>query len=175
MLTNMKMDLLLILSFAVFFAFIILTVQFNDFKLPALILISVPFCFIGMVGMMYFCNTSLGATVIIGILVVIAATVSDGVLLLEFANKILKAENCTPTDAVIRAAKIRLRPRVMTTVSTLVGFIPLALAMEEGVDMLQPMAIAAIGGLIMEMPVALFLMPCFYVMATKKHLLNQGQ
>ena len=97
----------------------------------------------------------------------IAATVSDGVLLLEFANKILKTENCTPTDAVIRAAKIRLRPRVMTTVSTLVGFIPLALAMEEGVDMLQPMAIAAIGGLIMEMPVALFLMPCFYVMATK--------
>jgi multidrug efflux pump subunit AcrB len=69
-----------------------------------------------------------------------------------------------PFDAVLNAAKIRLRPRVMTTISTLVAFIPLALAIEEGGDMLQPMAVGAIGGLLMEILVALFLMPCLYVM-----------
>ena len=167
MMANMQQELLQVLYFAIFFSFIILAVQFNDFKLPALILLSVPFCFIGFVWFMAWCNASIGATVIIGILVIVAATVSDGVLLLEFANRILTQEKCSPSDAVLNAAKLRLRPRVMTTVSTLVGFIPLAMAMEEGADMLQPMAIAAIGGLLMEMPVALFLMPCLYVIATK--------
>jgi multidrug efflux pump subunit AcrB len=56
----------------------------------------------------------------------------------------------------------------MTTVCTLIGFIPLALAIEEGGDMLQPMAAAAIGGLLMEMLVALYLMPCLYVTASRK-------
>jgi len=56
----------------------------------------------------------------------------------------------------------------MTTASTLAGLIPLALAFEEGGDMLQPMAVGAIGGLLMEMPVALFLMPCLYVLLTAR-------
>jgi multidrug efflux pump subunit AcrB len=58
----------------------------------------------------------------------------------------------------------------MTTVCTLIGFIPLALAIEEGGDMLQPMAAAAIGGLLMEIFVVLFLMPCFYVLASGKNI-----
>ena len=70
--------------------------------------------------------------------------------------------------AVIKAAKIRLRPRVMTTAAVLIGFTPLAMALEEGGDMLQPMAAAAIGGLLMEIPVALFLMPCLYVIASRR-------
>ena len=73
----------------------------------------------------------------------------------------------SPLEAVVLASKIRLRPRVMTTVSVLVGFIPLALAIEEGGDMLQPMAVAAIGGLLIEILVALFLMPCLYVIFSK--------
>ena len=56
----------------------------------------------------------------------------------------------------------------MTTTAVLIGFTPLAMALEEGGDMLQPMAAAAIGGLLMEIPVALFLMPCLYVIASKK-------
>lgn len=168
MMADMQKQLLIIMCFAIFFSFIILTVQFDDLKLPALILFSVPFCSIGLVWIMAWCNALVGATVIIGVLVIIAATVSDGVLLLEFANRITADEKCTPSEAVLKAAKLRLRPRVMTTVSTLVGFIPLALAMEEGADMLQPMAIAAIGGLLMEMPVALFLMPCLYVISSRE-------
>jgi hydrophobic/amphiphilic exporter-1 (mainly G- bacteria), HAE1 family len=74
----------------------------------------------------------------------------------------------TPHQAVVSAAKIRLRPRVMTTVTTMIGFLPLALNLEEGGDMLQPMAVAAIGGLGMEIVVALFLMPCLYVIFMKR-------
>jgi HAE1 family hydrophobic/amphiphilic exporter-1 len=167
MMTDMKHTVLAVFAFAVFFSFIVLAVQFNSIRLPALILGSMPVCMAGLVFIMHAAGLPLGATVIIGALVVVAATVNDGVLLLTFAQE-LQARKClSPAEAVVDAARIRLRPRVMTTVCTLAGFIPLALAIEEGGDMLRPMAAGAIGGLLMEVPVALFLMPCLYVMTAR--------
>ena len=99
---------------------------------------------------------------------VVAATVNDGVLLLTYANELRDNQRFTPFQSILDAAKIRLRPRVMTSMTTMMGFMPLALNLEEGGDMLQPMAFAAIGGLGMEILVALFLMPCLYAMVTKQ-------
>jgi len=108
----------------------------------------------------------IGATVAIGVFIVIAATVNDGVLLLTFAEELRLKQRMAPLPAVLAAAKIRLRPRVMTTVSTIAGFVPLALNLGEGGDFLMPMAVAGIGGLTMEILVALFLMPCLYLLFT---------
>ncbi|WP_289019085.1 efflux RND transporter permease subunit [Desulfobacter postgatei] len=163
MMNDMKETVLAVLAFALFFSFIVLTVQFNSLKLPGLILGSVPVCLAGVVFVMYFTHIPLGATVIIGVLVVVAATVNDGVLLLTYARDLQEQHTWAARQAVLEAAKIRLRPRIMTTVTTMIGFLPLALNLEEGGDMLQPMAVAAIGGLGMEMLVALFLMPCMYI------------
>lgn len=168
MMAEMQQTVLWILVFAIFFSFIVLAVQFNSLKLPALILGSVPFCMAGLVFIMFWSGLPLGATVIIGVLVIVAATVNDGVLLLTFANDLSASEGLSPAKAVVEAAKIRLRPRIMTTSAVLIGFTPLAMGIEEGGDMLQPMAAAAIGGLLMEIPVALFLMPCLYVIASKR-------
>jgi multidrug efflux pump subunit AcrB len=101
-------------------------------------------------------------------MVVIAATVNEGVLLLTFAEDLRFKERLSSSEAVITAAKIRLRPRLMTTIPVIMGLIPLALGIEEGGDMLQPMAVGAIGGLIMLVPVALFFMPCIYVISTRE-------
>ena len=168
MMADMKQTVLAVLAFALFFSFIILTVQFNSVKLPALILGSVPVCLAGVVYLLYVTGFPLGATVIIGVLVVVAVTVNDGVLLLTFAGEFREREGAKPFDAVVEAAKIRLRPRVMTTLTTMMGFLPLALNLGEGGDMLQPMAVGAIGGLVMEMAVALLLMPCLYVLFTRR-------
>ena len=167
MMAEMQQTILWILVFAVFFSFIVLAVQFDSLKLPALILGCVPFCLAGLVLIMFWSGLPLGATVIIGVLVIVAATVNDGVLLLTFANELKDRNGLSPEKAVVEASKIRLRPRVMTTSAVLIGFTPLAMAIEEGGDMLQPMAAAAIGGLLMEIPVALFLMPCLYVIFSK--------
>jgi hydrophobe/amphiphile efflux-1 (HAE1) family protein len=168
LMADMKNTLLIVLAFALFFSFIVLTVQFNSLSLPALILGSVPFCLAGMVFLLYATNLLLGATVIIGVLVVVAATVNDGVLLLTFARELRERKGLSPTQAVVDAAEIRLRPRIMTTVTTMVGFLPLALNLGEGGDLLQAMAVGAIGGLGMEILVALFLMPCMYVAFTRQ-------
>lgn len=169
MMAEMMQTVLAILVFAIFFSFIVLAVQFNSLRLPAMILGSVPFCLAGLVFIMLLSGLPLGATVIIGVLVIVAATVNEGVLLLAYANDLRGQEGLPPKDAILKAAKIRFRPRVMITAAILVGFIPLALAIEAGGDMLQPMAAAAIGGLLMGILVALFLMPCLYVIASGKN------
>jgi hydrophobic/amphiphilic exporter-1 (mainly G- bacteria), HAE1 family len=168
MMQDMRNATLAIFAFAVFFAFTVLAVQFDSLRLPALILGSVPFCMAGLVLALFVTGLPFGATVTIGVLVVIAATVNDGVLLLTLANQIRDTRGVQATEAVIEAATVRLRPRVMTTAAILIGFLPLALAIEEGSDMLQPMAVGAIGGLLMEIVVALFLMPVMYVIFARR-------
>lgn len=167
LMADMEDTVLSVLAFALFFSFIVLAVQFNSLKMPGLILGSMPVCLGGVVFLMYLTQFPLGATVIIGILVVVAATVNDGVLLLTFARELQGNGGRTPIKAVLDAAKMRLRPIIMTTTATMMGFLPLALNLEEGGDMLQPMAIAALGGLGMEILVAFFLMPCLYVIAAR--------
>lgn len=168
MMAEMTRDVLLILGFALFFSFIVLAVQFNSLKLPGLILGSMPFCLAGSVGLLLAAGKPLGATVIIGILVVLAAAVNAGVLLFTYARSLQETAHLPVREAILTAAKLRLRPIVMVSCAILFGLVPLALALEAGGDMLQPMAIAAIGGLLMENLVALFLMPCLYFVFTKQ-------
>jgi len=92
-----------VLAFALFFSFIILTIQFNSLKLPGSILGSVPVCLAGMVFAMYFTGKPLVATVIIGALVVVAATVNDGVLLLTNARELQERNAFPPRQAVLDA------------------------------------------------------------------------
>jgi len=166
MMGEMRAAVIAVLGFAVFFAFVVLAVQFNSLRLPGLILGGIVFAMAGLVWLLYFTGIPLGATVVIGALLVMAEMANDGVLLLTFIDQI-RAEGRQPIEeAIVRAASLRLRPITMTTVPMIVGLLPLALNVEEGGDMLQPMAVAAIGGLLMEILVALFLLPCLYLLVS---------
>ncbi len=158
-----------ILALAVFLALVVLAVQFNSARYPLIILACIPVSAAGMVFALDATGLAMGATVLIGLLVVVAATVNDGVLLFTLADELRRApEALAPHAAVQQAARLRLRPRVMTTATTVAGLAPLALNVGAGGGMLQPMAVAAIGGLLFEIPVGLFLMPCLYVMIHRR-------
>lgn len=165
LMTQMRDAMILIIVFALFFAFVVLTVQFNNLRLPALVLSGMPFCLAGAVFALLFTATPISVTAIVGLLLVLAASVNDGVLLFTFADELRLKKKLDRLDAVREAGRIRFRPRVMTTITTMAGLFPLAMGLEIGADLLRPMAIGAIGGLVMEMAVALFLMPVFYIMA----------
>jgi HAE1 family hydrophobic/amphiphilic exporter-1 len=157
-----------ILGLAVFLAMVVLAVQFNSIRYPLMILCCIPAGAAGIVFALWAGNLAMGATVLVGLLVVVAATVNDAVLLFTLADELIADKSSVdPIDAVQHAAKLRLRPRVMTTATTIAGLLPLAINIGAGGDMLQPMAVGAIGGLLLEIPVALFLMPCLYVMASR--------
>jgi len=166
MMRDMTKAVVMILGFALFFAFAVLAVQFNSLKLPALVLSVIPFCMAGTVAALFMAGIPIGATLIIGILVVIALTVNQGVLLITFAESLKNNDKLSAWEAIITAAKIRLRPVLMLSFCFIAGLIPLALNIEEGGDMLQPMAVGAIGGLAVGVMVTLFLLPSLYLIFT---------
>ncbi|MCX5828562.1 MAG: efflux RND transporter permease subunit [Deltaproteobacteria bacterium] len=166
MMRDMTRAVVMIMGFALFFAFAVLAVQFNSLKLPALVLSVIPFCLAGTVAALFLTGIPMGATLIIGVLVVIALTVNQGVLLITFAESLRADDKLPVAEAIIAAAKIRLRPVLMLSFCFIAGLIPLALNIEEGGDMLQPMAVGAIGGLAVGVMVTLFLLPSLYVIFT---------
>lgn len=156
-----------ILFFAVLFAYVVLAIQFNSYILPVLIMLGIPFALTGAFGALYFFHQPIGVTVMIGLVVMIGGIASQGVVLLTLAQEI-RASGRSPMEAVREAAPIRLRPILMTQLTTVLGLLPLALNLGEGGDMLQPMAIAVIGGLLYSLLLTLFFLPVAYVLLIRQ-------
>jgi len=153
----------LVLAFAFFFAYVVLAVQFESFLQPFLIMVRVPLTLIGVVGALLLAGLPVGATVLIGVVILAGNEVNHGVVLLEFANR-LRAEGRSARDAMLEAAVLRLRPILMTLATSVLGLVPLALSLGEGGDMLAPMAVAVIGGLVFSIFITLAFLPCAWVL-----------
>ncbi len=157
----------LIILFAALFAYIILAVQFESFSLPFLIMLSIPLSLTGSFLALFFTGTPIGVTVLVGLVVMMAGIISQGVVLLTLSEE-YKREGRNSLEAVMTAAPLRLRPILMTQLTTVFGLVPLALNLGEGGDMLRPMAIAVIGGLLYSLLLTLFFLPAVYVSGRRK-------
>lgn len=169
MMAENRRSLGLIIGFALFFAYIVLAIQFESFVQPFLIMARVPLTLIGVVSALLLTGIPVGATVMIGVLILAGNEVNHGVVLVEFANE-LRAAGRGVHDAILEAAAIRLRPILMTLVTSVLGLVPLALNLGEGGDLLVPMAVAVIGGLLFSLYMTLVFLPCAYaVMPGRRH------
>ena len=148
------------------FAYIVLAIQFDSFLLPVLAMINIPFALTGAFGLLYLLQIPIGVTVMIGLVVMMGGIASQGVVLLTLAEE-YRREGLRPLEAVTKAAPIRLRAILMTQLTTVLGLTPLALNLGEGGDMLQPMAVAVIGGLLYSLLLTLFFLPAAYGVALK--------
>ena len=151
----------LIILFASLFAYIILAVQFESFSMPFLIMLNIPLALTGAFLALFITGTPVGVTVLIGLIVMMAGIISQGVVLLTLSEDYL-SRGGSVFEAVMLAASVRLRPILMTQLTTVAGLVPLALNLGEGGDMLKPMAIAVIGGLIYSLVLTLFFLPAAY-------------
>ncbi|MFZ2053665.1 MAG: efflux RND transporter permease subunit [Candidatus Aminicenantales bacterium] len=163
MMAENRRSLGLVLFFAFFFAYVMLAIKFESFVQPLLIIGLVPLTLIGMVVALSLTGLSLGATVLIGVIILAGNEVNHGVLVVEFINQ-LRSEGRPLREAVVEAAGIRLRPILMTLTTTIFGLLPLALNLGEGGDMLVPMAVAVIGGLVFSLFMTLGFLPCAFVL-----------
>jgi len=172
--TFRSMGLILLLS--LFLGYVVLTIQFNSFIEPFLIVIRVPLSLIGLSLALYLTGTPVGVTVMIGIVALAGIEIYHGVVLLTLVNQ-LREEGLPPAKAAIQAGSVRLRPILMTLIVGIVGLLPLALGIGEGTEMLQPMAIAVIGGLAFSLLLTLFFLPALYlsVFGGKRHGMPEGQ
>jgi multidrug efflux pump subunit AcrB len=148
---------------AIALVYMVLASQFKSLLDPLVIMFSVPLGITGVFAMLFVTGTTLSVNSAMGIIMMVGIVVSNGVLLVDFAN-VLRRRGMGLVEATIDAAKTRLRPILMTTIATIVGLIPMALGLGEGSETNMPLARAVIGGLTVSTVFTLFLIPALYTL-----------
>ncbi len=147
--------------------YLVLAAQFESFRDPFIILFTVPLALAGALVSIWYFNQTLNIFSQIGIIMLIGLVTKNGILIVEFANQ-RKATGLEKTEAVISAAISRLRPILMTSLSTVLGILPIALALGAGSESRVSMGIAVIGGLIFSTFLTLFVIPAMYSYLSRK-------
>jgi hydrophobe/amphiphile efflux-1 (HAE1) family protein len=151
-------------ALAAFLVFIVMAVQYNSLIDPLVIMFTVPLALAGGILGLFITQTAIGATVIVGAVLLVGIVVNNAILMVELANQIYEATGCSRQEAILRAAPNRLRPILMTTITTVLGLFPLALGIGEGAEFLQPLGIVVFSGLSLATLLTLFIIPCFYTL-----------
>ncbi|MEM1311372.1 MAG: efflux RND transporter permease subunit, partial [Cyanobacteria bacterium P01_H01_bin.153] len=149
---------------ATFLVFTVMAVQYNSLIDPLVIMLTVPLALAGGILGLFVTQTAISATVIVGAVLLVGIVVNNAIILVELANQIQAATGCDRTTAMLQAAPQRLRPILMTTVTTVLGLLPLALGIGDGSEFLQPMGIVVFSGLSLATLLTLFIIPCFYTL-----------
>jgi multidrug efflux pump subunit AcrB len=149
---------------AAFLVFVVMAVQYNSLVDPLVIMFTLPLALAGGIWGLFLTQTAIGITVIVGAVLLVGIVVNNAILLVELANQIREREQCDRTTAILQAAPQRLRPILMTTITTVVGMFPLALGLGQGGEFLQPLGIVVFSGLALATLLTLFIIPCFYIL-----------
>jgi multidrug efflux pump subunit AcrB len=151
------------LTLAVLLVFLILMAQFASFTDPFVILLAVPPGLSGVLIFLILTGTTLNIMSLMGVVMMTGIVVSDSILIVEFVSTMRKS-GMPLREALVKACEVRLRPILMTTLATVFGLIPMALALEHGSEQYAPLARAILGGLTVSGVVTVFLVPCAYLL-----------
>lgn len=158
---NLLIDILRTFLIGVFLIYMILATQFNSYTQPVLILFSVPFAFVGVVLYLFLSGTALSSIVIYAAVALAGIAVNDSIVLISFINE-LKEDGWAIRDAIIEAAATRLRPILLTSLTTIAGLLPTALGLGGQSVVWGPMAATIVFGLVFSTITALLIIPCLY-------------
>jgi multidrug efflux pump subunit AcrB len=167
-------DLILVLVLAVVLVFIVLLFEFRTFAAPLAILASAVLSICGVFLALFITRTTFNISSFMGMIMVIGIVAKNGILLLDAEQK-FRAAGLPLEEAVIQAGRRRLRPIVMTALATVAGMLPLAFAMGAGSQMLKPLAIAVIGGVLLSMVLSLIITPAVHLFATRRALRSRSE
>ncbi|AFY53414.1 cation/multidrug efflux pump [Rivularia sp. PCC 7116] len=160
---QLQNSLWLLGGLAVFLVFVVMAVQYNSLVDPLVIMFTMPLALAGGIFGLYITQTAIGATVIVGAVLLVGIVVNNAIVMVELANQIRQSQNSDRATAILKAAPQRLRPILMTTITTVLGMFPLALGIGEGSEFLQPLGVVVFSGLSLATAVTLFIIPCFYI------------
>ncbi|MEX2154305.1 MAG: efflux RND transporter permease subunit [Gemmatimonadaceae bacterium] len=163
--TNRQM--LLIIALAIFLVFVVLAVQYESVVDPLVILLAIPLGLIGVVATLWVTGTPLSAPVFLGMILLAGIVVNNSILLVEFVEDFRHRQGVPIEAAVVEAGFVRMRPILMTTLTSMVGSLPLALGIGEGSELMRPLAIAVVGGIAFSTLLTLFVVPSAYVVMHK--------
>lgn len=159
--TESSSSLLFAFGFALILIYLVLSAQFESFRDPVIIMLTVPLAVAGAFFSLWYFNETLNIFSQIGIIMLIGLVTKNAILIIEFANQ-RKAQGIEFTDAIIGAAEARFRPILMTSLSTILGILPIALSLGAGSESRVSMGIAIIGGLLFSTLLTLYVIPAMY-------------
>ncbi len=162
-------DLLIVLVLAVVLVFTVLLFEFGDFAAPTAVVASALLSTVGVFAALLVTRTTFNLSSFMGLIMVIGIVAKNGILLLD-ADQRFRAEGMSPEESMIHAGERRLRPILMTALATVAGMIPLALGWGAGSQMLQPLAIAVIGGILASMVLSLVITPAVHYFLADRNL-----
>jgi hydrophobic/amphiphilic exporter-1 (mainly G- bacteria), HAE1 family len=160
-------SLTLALALAVFLVYLVMASQFESLVHPFVILFTIPLAAIGAIFALYLTGSVINVVALIGMIVLAGIVVKNGIVLIDLVNR-LRAEGQDLRPAMLEAGRSRLRPIVMTTLTTVLGLLPMALSGAEGAEVRQPMAITVIGGLLMSTLLTLVVIPVVYSLMVRE-------
>lgn len=141
--------------------FVTLVFQFGTFIEPLLVMVALPLGYIGVLASLYIFGSTLSLNSVLGVILLNGIAVANSILLVDFTKR-LAEQNKDPAEAAVEAARIRMRPILITSLTTILGMTPLALGMGEGGRILQPLGIAVAGGMWVSVALTLFIVPCLH-------------
>ena len=156
-------DIGVLLILIIILVYIVMATQFESLVYPFIIMFTIPFAMSGVFIALWMTNTPLSIIALIGAIMLVGIVTKNGIVMVDYMN-LLVERGVSVGDAVIAGGKSRLRPVLMTSLTTILGMVPMAMGIGEGSETWQPMGIAVVGGLLMSTIITLFIVPSLYAM-----------
>jgi HAE1 family hydrophobic/amphiphilic exporter-1 len=155
------------LALAVFLVYLVMASQFESLIHPLVILFTIPLALVGAVLTLFLTGTTINIIAFVGVIMLAGIVVNNAIVLVDMINQ-LRSKGIEKTAAIMEAGRARLRPIVMTTLTTALGLLPMAIGFGEGAEVRTPMAITVIGGLLMSTLLTLVVIPVVYSLLDRK-------
>jgi HAE1 family hydrophobic/amphiphilic exporter-1 len=154
-------SLLFALMLAIFLVYLVMASQFESLSHPFIIIFAVPLAFIGVALLLLIMDIPISVVVFLGAIMLVGIVVNNAIVLVDYIN-LLRSRGIEKIEAIVQAAQVRIRPILMTTLTTVLGLLPLAIGWGDGAEMRAPMALTVIGGLLSSTLLTLVVVPVLY-------------
>ena len=169
-------NVILMLVLAVVFMYLIMVAQFQGLLSPFIILFTIPLAFTGGFIGLWLSGSEVSVISMIGFVMLSGIIVNNGIVLVDYTNQLRTiGKGMEKREAIVEAGRTRLRPILMTAITTVLGLVPMVISKQMGSDMSRPMAIVVIGGLVYGTLLTLFVVPCMYDLFSRKKMRSQAE
>lgn len=161
-------DLAIMIALAIVFIYLIMVAQFQSLKSPFIVMFTIPLAFTGGLFALFISGSEISLIAMLGFLMLAGIVVNNGIVFIDYANNLRREKGMKIKDALLETGKARLRPILMTALTTILGLSTMALGIGSGTEMIKPLGIVTIGGLVYATLLTLFLIPCLYMVFNKE-------
>ena len=162
-------QMLMMLLLGIILVYLVMVAQFQSLRSPFIVMFTIPLAFTGGFLALLICGMEVSVISLIGFVMLTGIIVNNGIVLVDYINQ-LRQEGLERREAIVQAGETRMRPILMTTITTILGLIDMAVRQSAGTALMQPVAVVCIGGLVYATLMTLFVVPCIYDLLNRKQL-----